>query len=122
MKVRASRIITLSAALVAALLLSIAVPARAAEQDFTLHNRTGVDIHAIHVSPSAADDWEEELLNGKVLQNGGEIEIQFSPKTQAKLWDLRVEDSEGNAIYWRKINLLEVSDVILEPKGKARLK
>ena len=36
------------------------------------------------------------------------------------MWDLRVEDSKGNAIEWENLNLLEISKVTLHYKdGKA---
>ena len=36
------------------------------------------------------------------------------------MWDLRVEDSEGHALEWENLNLLEISKVTLHYKdGKA---
>lgn len=109
--------------LMAALALSVSTAARAdGDQDFQLFNRTEVDIYHLYVSPSDTNDWEEDLLDGKVLLNGADVQVSFHPKTTAEHWDLRVDDKDGNAIYWRNLNLLEISEVILEPDGKARIK
>ncbi|MGE0491872.1 MAG: hypothetical protein AB7S38_21855 [Vulcanimicrobiota bacterium] len=109
-------------ALTALLLGSLHQTARAGEQDFELFNRTGVDIYALYVSPSGTDNWEEDLLGGKVIQNGATVNIQFDGASEAELWDIRVEDSEGNALEFEEINLLEASQVILEEDHTARIK
>jgi hypothetical protein len=90
------------------------------KQDFTLHNATGVEIHQLFVSPHSSDDWEEDILGQDTLPNGESVDIQFSRKEKAKLWDLRVVDKEGNGIVWENLNLLEISEVTLHYKdGKA---
>jgi hypothetical protein len=83
------------------------------DQDFTVVNKTGVVINSLYVSPSKEDDWEEDILGQDQLANGASVDISFSPKEQAALWDLKVEDSDGNALIWTGINLLEISKVTL---------
>ena len=90
------------------------------KQDFTLHNETGVEIHELYVSPHSSDDWEEDVLGQDTLADGDSVDIHFSPKTKAKLWDLKVVDGKGNSITWENLNLLEIADVTLHYKnGKA---
>jgi hypothetical protein len=90
------------------------------KQDFTLVNQTGVEISELYVSPHSADDWEEDILGQDTLPSGQTLEITFSPKERAKLWDLKVVDSKGNSIEWESLNLLEISKVTLHYKnGKA---
>jgi len=106
-------------------LVSWAALAHAGEQDFTLVNKTGVEIFAVHVSPTAADDWEEDVLDVDTLADGAEVEITFSRDEDAALWDLRVEDSEGNSIEWKKLDLLKIEKVTLfydKSAGKATAK
>jgi hypothetical protein len=86
------------------------------KQDFTLHNETGVEINALYVSPHSKDDWEEDILGRDTLPSGESVEITFSPKEKAALWDLRVEDKGGNSIEWESLNLLEISEVTLHYK------
>jgi hypothetical protein len=110
-------------ALVALFALAMLIcPAALAQgkQDFTLVNQTGVLISEVYVSPHSAEDWEEDILGQDTLANGDSVDITFSPKERAKLWDLKVVDSKGNSIEWESLNLLEISKVTLHYKnGKA---
>jgi hypothetical protein len=109
----------LAAACALSLLLAVSVFAQG-KQDFTLHNQTGVEIHELYVSPHSSDDWEEDVLGKDTLPSGESVEITFSPKEKAKLWDLKVVDGKGNSIVWESLNLLEISEVTLHYKdGKA---
>jgi len=92
----------------------------AGDQDFTVHNQTGVTIHRLYVSPHKADEWGEDILGRDALEDGDSVEIKFSRDETAAHWDLRVEDKEGNAITWENLNLLEISEVTLHYRdGKA---
>jgi hypothetical protein len=83
-------------------------------------NKTGVEIHALHVSPHNSDDWEEDVLGKDTLADGESLEIKFNRDEKAAMWDLRVEDKSGNHIEWENLNLLEISKVTLHYKdGKA---
>ncbi len=107
---------------VAALSLLLASTALAfqGQQDFTVVNKTGVEIHELYVSPHSAETWEEDVLGADTLPPGKSVAIKFSPKEKAKLWDLKVVDGEGNSIEWERLNLLEISEVTLYYKnGKA---
>ena len=114
--------ITKAAVAVAALSLLLASTALAfqGKQDFTLVNKTGVEIHELYVSPHSADDWQEDVLGTDTLPPGKSVAITFSPKEKAKLWDLKVVDGEGNSIEWESLSLPEISEVTLFYKnGKA---
>lgn len=94
--------------------------ARAGQQDFVLHNETGVEIHEVYVSPVTADDWEEDVLGKDPLPNGESVKITFADRDKRAHWDLKVVDSKGNGIEWRDLNLVEISEVTLHYKdGKA---
>lgn len=103
-----------------------AAPATAgAAQDFMLHNKTGVVIDKLFVSPSDKDDWQEDILGQDTLADGQSVEIKFHPKETAAKWDLKVEDSKGNSIEWHDLNLTEISEVTLHyenGKGTAEVK
>jgi hypothetical protein len=91
-----------------------------AKQDFTLVNDTGVEIHKVYISPHDSNDWEEDILGKDTLPSGQSVDIKFHRNEKAAMWDLRVEDSKGNAIEWENLNLLEISKVTLHYKdGKA---
>ena len=99
-----------------------ATPAsQSAAQDFTLVNKTGVEIHAVHIAPHDGDDWEEDILGRDTLPDGETVDIKFNRTETAENWDLRIEDSKGYAIEWENLNLLKISRVTLfYENGKAR--
>jgi len=103
-------------ALVAILALSTLLSSAAfaqGKQDFTVVNKTGVIISELYVSPHSTDDWEDDILGQDVLANNESVDITFSPREKAKLWDLKIVDSKGNSIEWENLNLLEISKVTL---------
>lgn len=83
------------------------------EQDFTLVNQTGVAIYKVFISPHDSDNWQENILDQDTLPNGQSVEIKFHRTEKAAMWDLRVEDKQGNSIEWENLNLLEISKVTL---------
>ena len=92
----------------------------AGEQDFTVVNKTGVEIHKLFVSPHSSDDWGEDILGRDTLDNGEKVDIKFGRNVKAAHWDLRIEDEKGNSVTWENLNLMEISTVTLHLKdGKA---
>ena len=95
----------------------------AGDQDFTVINKTGVEINALYVSPADKKDWGEDILGQDTLAAGGSADIEFDPEEEAEKWDLRVEDKEGNSIEWSDLDLTEISKVtLLYADGKATAK
>ncbi len=91
-----------------------------AAQDFAVVNKTGADIHALYVTPHNAKEWGDDILGVDTLPQNESVDITFSRKEKAKLWDLRVEDANGAFIEWENFNLLEITTVVLYYKnGKA---
>lgn len=104
----------------ALLLLANRNTSLAGDQDFTLVNKTGVEIHAVYVSPADKDEWGEDILGEDTMGDGESVHIKFHPKEEAEKWDLKVEDKDGNSIEWEDLNLLKISKVTLHYKdGKA---
>ena len=102
------------------LLMTAGSAASAGEQDFTLRNRTGIEIHELYVAPSKSDEWEEDVLGQDTLADDDDLDISFSRKETAKNWDIKVVDGEGNSVEWHKLNLKEISAVTLYlKKGEA---
>ena len=105
---------------VLALVVTATTAARSGKQDFVLHNSTGVEIHELYVSPTTADEWEEDVLGVDTLPDGESVKITFEDREKQSKWDLKVVDSKGNSIEWRDLNLVEISEVTLHYKdGKA---
>ena len=87
-----------------------------AAQDFTLVNKTGVEIDKVYISPHDKDDWEEDILGQDTLPDGQSVDIKFHRDETAAEWDLRIEDKQGNPIEWESLNLLKISKVTLHYK------
>jgi hypothetical protein len=105
---------------VAGMALLAASVARAGDQDFTLINKTGVEIHSLHVAPHSGDEWGEDILGKDTLANGESLEITFGKHDRAHHWDLRIEDEKGNTLTWENLDLMSISEVVLHYKdGKA---
>lgn len=102
------------------LVLLAASCAFAGAQDFVLVNKTGVEIFAVYIAPSDSGDWEEDVLDVDTLPSGKSVKINFAPGTDVEYWDIRVEDSAGNALEWYEFNLLQVSRVTLLKNGEAQ--
>jgi len=83
------------------------------DQDFMLVNSTGVEIHALYVTPHSSKKWGEDILGVDTLMNTEDVLITFPNKSKAQYWDLRVEDEEGSFIEWNNLNLLKISRVEL---------
>lgn len=92
---------------------SSSAPAEGAKQDFSLTNATGVEIDELHVSPHDVEDWQEDVLGRDTLPNGQTVNISFSPKEKAAMWDIKITDKEGTSIEWENLNLLEIAEVTL---------
>lgn len=101
-------------------LLTVTSARAMGDQDFTLVNKTGVEIHALHVSPHSSDEWGEDILGKDTLANGESLEITFGKRDRAHHWDLRVEDEKGNSLTWENLDLMKIEEVVLHYKdGKA---
>lgn len=104
----------------AVLAISAQQVAAQSAQDFTLVNKTGVEIHALYVTPHSADEWGEDILGRDTLTSDEILDISFSRSEKAEYWDLRIEDEDGEFIEWEKLDLLEISKVTLYyQNGKA---
>ena len=91
--------------------LLIASPALADQRDFRLVNRTGYVVNEVYVSPSATDDWEEDVMGRDTLGSDESVNISFPNRGKACLYDLKLVHADGDTATWSKINLCEVSVV-----------
>ena len=107
---------TLLFASLAAAAVAVSAPAFAADakQDFTLVNRTGYELKALFVSPSKADDWQDDVLGQDVLEEGKAVNVHFSPKTQVCKFDLKVVYTEDDSsAIWQNIDLCSVDKITI---------
>jgi hypothetical protein len=105
---------------VAAIAAAAISVAHAGDQDFTLINKTGIEIHKVFISPHSSDEWGEDVLGKDTLEDGQSVDIKFGRREKAAHWDLKIMDEHDNAVTWENLNLLEISKVTLHYKdGKA---
>jgi len=98
----------------------IANSAGADEKGFTLINATGLTIVEIYVSPTATDQWGENILDIETLKNTDSGEMLFPTSEDECLWDLMAKDRKGGLHYWKEIDLCAFEKVTLYIKeGKA---
>ena len=107
---------TLLFAALAAAAFAVTAPATAdaAKQDFTLVNKTGYELKELYVSPSKADDWQDDILGQDVLEDGKAVNIHFNPKAKTCKWDLKVvyTDDDSSAV-WQNIDLCSVDKITI---------
>lgn len=98
----------------AAVVCSAPAFAEDAKQDFKLVNRTGYELKALYVSPSKADEWQDDILGQDVLEDGKTVNVHFNPKAQTCKWDLKVVYTEDDSsAVWQNINLCEVDKITI---------
>ena len=82
--------------------------------DFTLVNKTGYTIDALFISPTASDEWGEDVLGQDTLDNGQRCKITFHHKETAQFWDMRVNWSDGSEPdVWHKVDLTKYHTITI---------
>lgn len=81
-------------ALVALVALTLSPLSAEAASALKIVNGTASEIHAIYISDSGTDSWEENIISGYMLPPGNEVDIQINGSYGQ--FDLRVEDGDGN--------------------------
>lgn len=111
-------------ALVAACLAVVAVASislQAAQRrnlDFTLVNKTGIDISEVYLSPTSEKEWGEDVMGKDILKNGEKVDIVFSSAETECNWDLKIVDEDDDEVEWAKLNLCTASEITLMYEGK----
>jgi len=104
-------------------LIGLVVPGGAAlaegKQDFTLVNQTGYRIDKVFVSPTASNDWEEDVLGRDVLDDGESVDITFHRDTPGCKWDLKVvyADDDSTAV-WTGFDICTITKVTIHYNKK----
>lgn len=91
--------------------LAFSTPAWAGQQDFVLINQTGEEVAELYVSPTSANDWEEDVLGVDVLDDGSRIRVRFSDDADHCHYDLKLVHSDGANAVWTDFNLCKVSTI-----------
>ena len=104
--------------LLVAIMMSVSLSTFAqATQDFSLINKTGVTIHHVYITQHDSDTWGEDILGKDVFMDGDQTDVSFEPIEDVCLWDLKIDDADGNAITWQSIDLCKWVTVTLHWDG-----
>ncbi len=88
--------------------------AQEAKQNFVLVNRTGYELSHVFVSPSAADDWGDDIMGKDVVSDGDSVRVRFERGTRTCKWDLKVTyTDDDSSAYWRNIDLCTVERITI---------
>lgn len=87
--------------------------ALAANQDFTIVNKTGYQIDSIYVSAANNRSWGEDVMGRDALADGESVHITFPNSTDTCRWDLKVKYNDGDESTWGNVNLCQISRVSL---------
>lgn len=88
-------------------------------QDFTIVNKTGLEIDKLYISPSSMENWGKDVLSVDTLFVGDECDILVSRNESAEVWDLMVVANNGTSVKWPGLRLNDFSKITLSiEKGK----
>jgi len=91
---------------VAALFSIFSINSFAQVQDFTLVNGTEFVISYVYISPSASENWGDDVLTVDVLGSGDECDISFDGHDECA-WDIKAVAADGSSAVWSGIDLCE---------------
>ena len=106
--------------LVFVLALAVGGTAFAGLQDFVLENQSASSVCYVYVSPQGTSSWEEDVLpSDQCLEPGQSVRVSFSNAGSTPVWDLRVEDNDGNYEEYYGFDLSQVSHIIIHGGGNS---
>ena len=95
-----------------ALLLVLAQSAFADPRDFELKNASAADIAFVYVSPTATNDWGDDILGSDLLAAGQSTDVTFRAfDGNTCMYDVKVVGVGGEEGYLYKVDLCSVSSV-----------
>jgi hypothetical protein len=101
-------------------LMSVSGTAFAADQDFTIKNRTGYQIDDVYISKHSSSEWGDDVLgHGAVIEDGDSSDITFRERARGCHWDLKVQYHDETTAEWADLNLCEISTVTLHYDRKS---
>ncbi len=86
--------------------------------DFTLVNKTGLDIIEVYLGPTSQDEWGDDVMGRDILENGAKVDITFSSSETECNWDLKIVDENDDEIEWMKLNLCTANEITLLYENK----
>jgi hypothetical protein len=101
------------AAFAALTMLTAGDAAAQSQQDFQLVNRTGYTIDEVYVSPSAQNNWGNDLMGDDSLEDGQVLNVRFPRGSDVCSFDIKVVYDDEETAEFREVNLCQVSRVTI---------
>ena len=98
--------------------LGMAGHALAMDKKIDIFNGAQYDIYTLYLSPTNANDWEENLLKQETLPNGDKVDVEVSRTEKAEAWDVKVTNKAGETMTWIGVPLNKAGQITLLPDGK----
>ena len=80
--------------------LAFAGQAMALQKKVNIFNGAEYDIYTLYLSPTNANQWEENLLKEETLPNGDKVDLEVSRTEKAEAWDIKVTNKAGQSMTW----------------------
>lgn len=87
--------------------------AASGDADFTLVNRTGLEIRELYVSPAQRSEWGRDRLGDGTLKNGQSRLFKFG-QTATCRQDIKVVfEDDGSEISWDNVDLCAIEKITI---------
>lgn len=98
--------------------LAFAGQAMALQKKVNIFNGAEYDIYTLYLSPTNANQWEENLLKEETLPNGDKVDLEVSRTEKAEAWDIKVTNKAGQSMTWIGVPLNKAGQITLLPNGQ----
>ena len=82
--------------------------------DFTLVNRTGLNIKALYISPMSRNQWERYYSPyGNIIYDGDSIDLYIDVRRDVRYFDIRCTYTNGKTSVWYGVDIYRSGRVVL---------
>lgn len=72
-----------------------------------IENRTGMDIFGLYVAVPENSSWSSDILENTMVEDGGDININYISAIDSTIWNWKVDDGEGKEVMFYNIDFAE---------------
>lgn len=112
----------LIASLAAVAVIGMAGQALALDKKINIFNGAQYDIYTLYLSPTNANQWEENVLKQGTLPNGDKVDVEVSRTENAEAWDIKVTNKAGETMTWVGVPLNKAGQITLLPDGQYNIR
>jgi len=73
-------------------------------KSITVINKAKTTFFHLFIAPADSSQWETDYLDN-ILEPGDSLLLEVSLDPKTRRWNLRVEDSEGQELIWKDVEL-----------------